>query len=165
MLWNFNPNRKPNWLHGTTLEHFEGSEPRISGLLGHCQVRVDTRSDSLPVFIVIVFLCGVEFVSVLTFRWCSYLCSTLVERLQSTSGYHLLWVFSFCELICSLPDFYLLREDNEDNAVKRRLLLGRKAMTNLGSILKSRDITLLTNVHLVKATVFPVVIIDVRAGL
>ena len=41
--------------------------------------------------------------------------------------------------------------------IKRRLLLGRKAMTNLGSILKSRDITLLTNVHLVKTTVFPVV--------
>ena len=41
--------------------------------------------------------------------------------------------------------------------IKRRLLLGRKAMTNLDSILKSRDITLLTKVHLVKAMVFPVV--------
>ena len=41
--------------------------------------------------------------------------------------------------------------------VKRRLLLGRKVMTNLDSILKSRDITLPTKVHLVKATVFPVV--------
>ena len=41
--------------------------------------------------------------------------------------------------------------------IKRRLLLGRKAMTNLDSILKSRDITLLTRVHLVKAMVFPVV--------
>ena len=41
--------------------------------------------------------------------------------------------------------------------VKRRLLLGRKAMTNLDSILKSRDITLPTKVHLVKAIVFPVV--------
>ena len=41
--------------------------------------------------------------------------------------------------------------------VERRLLLGRKAMTNLDSILKSRDITLLTKVHLVKAMVFPVV--------
>ena len=38
--------------------------------------------------------------------------------------------------------------------IKRRLLLGRKAMTNLDSILKSRDITLLTNVHIVKAMVF-----------
>ena len=40
---------------------------------------------------------------------------------------------------------------------KRHLLLGRKAMTNLDSVLKSRDITLLTKVHLVKAMVFPVV--------
>ena len=42
--------------------------------------------------------------------------------------------------------------------IKRRLLLGRKVMTNLDSILKSRDITLPTKVHLVKAVVFPVVI-------
>ena len=41
--------------------------------------------------------------------------------------------------------------------MKRFLLLGRKVMTNLDSILKSRDITLPTNVHLVKAMVFPVV--------
>ena len=41
--------------------------------------------------------------------------------------------------------------------IKRRLLLGRKAMTHLGSILKSRDITLPTKVYLVKAIVFPVV--------
>ena len=42
--------------------------------------------------------------------------------------------------------------------MKRRLLLGKKAMTNLDSILKSRDLTLMTKVHLVKAMVFPVVI-------
>ena len=41
--------------------------------------------------------------------------------------------------------------------IKRCLFLGRKAMTNLDSILKSRDITLLTNVHIVKAMIFPVV--------
>ena len=41
--------------------------------------------------------------------------------------------------------------------IKRRLLLGRKVMSKLGSIFKSRDITLLTKVHLVKAMVFPVV--------
>ena len=40
---------------------------------------------------------------------------------------------------------------------KRRLLLGRKVMTNLDSILKGRDITLLTKVHIVKVTVFPAV--------
>ena len=42
--------------------------------------------------------------------------------------------------------------------IKRSLLLGRRAMTNLDSILKSRDITLLTKVHIVKAMVFPVVV-------
>ena len=42
--------------------------------------------------------------------------------------------------------------------IKRHLLLGRKAMTNLDSLLKSRDITLPTKVHIVKAMVFPVVV-------
>ena len=49
--------------------------------------------------------------------------------------------------------------------IKRRSFLGRKAMTNLDSILKSRDIILPTKVHLVKAMVFPVVMLDVRVGL
>ena len=44
-----------------------------------------------------------------------------------------------------------------DHEIKRRLLLGRKTMTNLDSILKSRDITLGTKAHIVKAVVFPVV--------
>ena len=48
--------------------------------------------------------------------------------------------------------------------IKRHLLLGRKAMTNLDSILKSRDITLSTKVHLVKAIVFPVANMDMRVG-
>ena len=46
---------------------------------------------------------------------------------------------------------------NYSHEMKRHLLLGRKAMTNLDSILKSRDITLPTKVHIVKAIVFPVV--------
>ena len=49
--------------------------------------------------------------------------------------------------------------------IKRRLLLGRKVMTTLDSILKSRDITLSTKVCPVKAMVFPVVTYDVRIGL
>ena len=49
--------------------------------------------------------------------------------------------------------------------IKRRLLLGRKVMTNLDSILKSRDITLPTKVRLVKAMVFPIVMYDVKVGL
>ena len=48
--------------------------------------------------------------------------------------------------------------------IKRRLLLEMKVMTNIDSILESRDITLPTAVNLVKATVFPVVIMDVRVG-
>ena len=44
--------------------------------------------------------------------------------------------------------------------IKRHLLLGRKAMTNLDSILKNRDITLPTKVHLVKAMVFPIVMYE-----
>ena len=48
-------------------------------------------------------------------------------------------------------------DDDCSHEIKRRLLLGRKAMTILDSELKSRDITLLTKVHLVKAMVFPVV--------
>ena len=49
--------------------------------------------------------------------------------------------------------------------IKRRLLLGRKVMTNLDNILKSRDITLPTKVHLVKAMVFQWSCVDVRVGL
>ena len=48
-------------------------------------------------------------------------------------------------------------DDDCSHEIKRRLLLGRKAMTNLDSILKNRDITMLTKVRLVKAMVFPVV--------
>ena len=51
-----------------------------------------------------------------------------------------------------------ITEDGDySHEIKRRLLLGRKAMTNLDSILKSRNITLPTKVHVVKAMVFPVV--------
>ena len=49
--------------------------------------------------------------------------------------------------------------------IKRRLFFGRKAITNLDSIFKSRDITLSTKVRLVKAMVFPVSCMDVRVGL
>jgi len=49
--------------------------------------------------------------------------------------------------------------------IKRHLLLGRKVMTNLDSILKSRDITLPIKICLVKVMVFPVVMMDVRVGL
>ena len=51
-------------------------------------------------------------------------------------------------------------DGDNSHEIKRCLLLGKKAMTNLGSILKSRDITLLTKFHLVKAMVFPVVMYE-----
>ena len=56
-----------------------------------------------------------------------------------------------------LGGFKITADDDYSHEIKRRLLLGRKVMTNLDSILKSRDITLPTKVHLVKAMVFPVV--------
>ena len=61
-----------------------------------------------------------------------------------------------------VPDFILggsiITADGDcSHEIKRRLLLGRKVMTNLDNILKSRDIILPTKVHLVKAMVFPVV--------
>ena len=53
---------------------------------------------------------------------------------------------------------YKITADGDcSHKIKTHFLLGRKAMTNLDSILKSRDITLPTKVHLVKATVFPIV--------
>ena len=56
-------------------------------------------------------------------------------------------------------------DDDCSHEIKRHLLLGRKAMINVDSILKSRDITWPTKVRLVKAMVFPVVILNVRVGL
>ena len=58
----------------------------------------------------------------------------------------------------ALFEFPLTADGDCSHEIKRRLLLRRKVMTNLDSILKSRDITLTTEVHLVKAMVFPVVI-------
>ena len=66
------------------------------------------------------------------------------------------------ETVGTVSDFILggskiTADGDYSHEIKRCLLLGRKAMTNLGSILKSRDITLSTKVHLVKAMVFAVV--------
>ena len=54
-------------------------------------------------------------------------------------------------------DFKITADSDYSHEIKRHLFLGRKAMTNLDNILKSRDIALLTRVHIVKAMVFPVV--------
>ena len=66
------------------------------------------------------------------------------------------------ETVATVADFIFLgskiiMDGDCSHKIKRRLFLGRKVMTNLDSILKSRDITLPTKVHLVKAMVFPVV--------
>ena len=66
------------------------------------------------------------------------------------------------EIVQTVSDFIFLgskitADGDCSHEIKRRLLLGRRVMTNLDSILKSRDITLPTKVHLVKARVFPVV--------
>ena len=66
------------------------------------------------------------------------------------------------ETVETVSDFIFLgskitADGDCSHEIKRRLFLGRKAMTNLHSVLKSRDITLLTKVHLVEAMVFPVV--------
>ena len=67
------------------------------------------------------------------------------------------------ETMETVTDFIILgskitADGDCSHEIKRHLLLGRKAMTNLDNILKSRDITLLRKVHLVKAMVFPVVL-------
>ena len=74
------------------------------------------------------------------------------------------------ETVETVSDFILggskiTADGNCSHEIKRCLLLGGKVMTNLDSILKSRDITLPTKVCLVKAMVFPVTCMDVRVGL
>ena len=65
---------------------------------------------------------------------------SLLDGWEGSLGENDIWIYGDCS-----------------HEIKRRLLLGRKVMTNLDSIFKSRDITLPTKVHLVKAMVFPVV--------
>ena len=76
------------------------------------------------------------------------------------SGPNTLWQIDGETMETLLTDFIFLgskitAHGDWSHEIKRRLLLGRKAMTNLDSILKSRDITFPTKVHLVKAMVFP----------
>ena len=73
------------------------------------------------------------------------------------------------ETMETVTDFMFLSskitaDGDYSHEIKRHLLLGRNVLTNLDSILKSRDITLPTKVHLVKATVFPVVMFGCESG-
>ena len=91
-------------------------------------------------------------------------CSHEIERcllLGRKSMINIVFLSCFADTE-TVSDFIFLgskitADGNCSHEIKRHLLLGRKAMTNLDSIFKSRDITLLTKVHLVKAMVFPVV--------
>ena len=69
------------------------------------------------------------------------------------------------ETVSDLGGSKITADGDCNHEIKRRLLLGRKVMTNLDSIFKSRDITLPTKVRLVKTMVFLVVMYDVRVGL
>ena len=85
-----------------------------------------------------------------------------------SSGHVISWQIDG-ETVETVSDFILggskITADGDCNhEIKRHLPLGRKAMTNLDSILKSRDIILPTKVHLVKAIVFPVSCTDVKVG-
>ena len=85
---------------------------------------------------------------------CHYLLSSLSDPITSwqIDGGTVETVTDFIFL-----GFQITVDGDCSHEIKRRLLLGRKAMTNLDTVLKSRDITLLTKVHIVKAMVFPVV--------
>ena len=90
-------------------------------------------------------------------------------NMQKTSGPITSWEMDG-ETVETVSDFVFLGSKiNVDgdcsHEIKRRLLHGRKVMTNPDSIFKSRDITLPTKVRLVKAMVFPAVMYDVRVGL
>ena len=85
----------------------------------------------------------------------------LAKTQHSKSEDHGIWQIDG-ETMETVTDFIFLgskvtADGDCSHEIKRRLLLGRKATTNLDSILKSRYITVLANVHLVKAMVFPVV--------
>ena len=81
--------------------------------------------------------------------------SSLITSRQ-IEGEKVAGVTDFLFLCSKISRWWLL----SDYKARRRLLLGRKAMTNLENVLKSRDITLLTKVHIVKSMVFPVVTYD-----
>ena len=80
----------------------------------------------------------------------------MIEQQQETSGNSDRLIFGGSKITA---------DGDCSHEIKRRLLLGRKVMTNLDSIFKSRDITLSTKVCLVKAMVFPWSCMDVRVGL
>ena len=98
----------------------------------------------------------------------------MLKAQHSENEDHGIWSHHFMEIdgetVETVPDFIfwgsqITADDDYSQVIKRCLLLGRKVMTNLDSIFKSKDITLPTKVHLVKAMVFQRSCTDVRVGL
>ena len=105
------------------------------------------------VYVFLVYVCGCV---------CVYVCCVFVCVYMQVSGPITSWEIDG-ETVETVADFIFLgskitADGDCSHDIKRRLLLGRKVMTNLDSIFKSRDITLPKKVRLVKAVVFPVVI-------
>ena len=85
-----------------------------------------------------------------------------IQKMKIMASGHITSWHRYKERMETVTNFIFLgskitADGDRSHEIKRRLLLGRKVMTNLDSILKSRDITLPTKVHLVKAMVFPLV--------
>ena len=85
-----------------------------------------------------------------------------IQKMKIMASGHITSWHRYKEIMETVTNFIFLdskitADGDRSHEIKRRLLLGRKVMTNLDSILKSRDITLPTKVHLVKAMVFPLV--------
>ena len=79
------------------------------------------------------------------------------EEIEPICLVRIIGILLFVSFEKNLGGFKITADGDCSHEIKRRLLLGRKVMTNLDSIFKSRNITLPTKVHLVKAMVFPVV--------
>ena len=93
-----------------------------------------------------------------------------IQKMKIMASCSITWWEIDGETVETVSDFIfggskITGDGDYSHEIKRRLLLGRKVMTNLDSILKSRDITLPTKVHLVKAMVFQWSCMDVRVGL
>ena len=97
----------------------------------------------------------------------------MLKTQHSENEDHVIWLHQFMAnrwgTVDTVADFIflgskILADGDCNQEIKRHLIPGRKAMTNLDNILKGRDIRLLTKVRIVKAIIYPVVSTDVRVG-
>ena len=82
---------------------------------------------------------------------------TKIMTSSPTTSWQIVWTTMETVVDFTFLDSKITADNNRSHEIKRCLLIGRKAMTNLGSVLKSKDITLPTKVHIVEAMVFSVV--------